>query len=228
MNQTTQTPVAQPIAHALDFNRRNEAYEQGARCAELNRASLEILDAGARTLGTDPTFEEFTEYSVQWKDGYVHQNPNNTANAADQAWNRYAKQLSENFGIEKPKSKSAHAEKKAAERSKKAEALLSKYQDQTVADLQAQRRAALEAAAKGSEAAEKLAADLKKVLRVKQSDENKAHGEQLKAMRTKVREAASKCTDLDKLTAALDCMDDNAEINFIYDDHGRETQRIVN
>ena len=113
--QANQTPAAQPITHALDFNRRNEAYEQGARCAELNRASLEILDAGARTLGPEPTYEEFTEYRAQWVDGYVHQNPNNTANAADQAWTRYAKQLLENFGIEKPKSKSAHAEKKAAE-----------------------------------------------------------------------------------------------------------------
>ena len=53
MNQMTQTPVVAAVTHALDFDRRNEAYEQGARCAELNRASLEILDAGARTLGTD-------------------------------------------------------------------------------------------------------------------------------------------------------------------------------
>ena len=83
---------------------------------------------------------EYTEYSVQWKDGYVHQNPNNTSNAADAAWSRYAKQLLENFGIEKPKSKSVHAEKKAAERSKKQEALLAKYQDTSAADLQAQRQ----------------------------------------------------------------------------------------
>ena len=228
MQTMNNTPVAEAVTHALDFDRRNEAYEQGARCAELNRASLEILDAGARTLGTDPTYEEYTEYAVQWKDGYIHQNPNNTANAADQAWTRYAKQLLETFGIEKPKSKSAHAEKKAAERSKKTEALLSKYADTSAADLLAQRRAALEAAAKGSEAAEKLAADLKKVLRVKQSEENKAHGEQLKAMREKVTSAARKCTDLDKLTAALDCLDDDSEINFIYDEHGRETQRVVN
>lgn len=215
MNQTTQTPVAQPITHALDFDRRNEAFEQGARCAELNRASLEILDAGARTLGTDPTFEEYSEYRAQWVDGYVHQNPNNTANAADQAWNRYAKQLSENFGIEKPKSKSAHAEKKAAERSKKTQGLLDRYADTSAADLRDQRRAALEAAAKGSEAAEKLAADLKKVLKIKTSEENKAHGEQLKALREKVTTAAKKCTDMDKLTAALDCLDDDSEINFI-------------
>ena len=42
MNQMTKTPVAEAVTHALDFNRRNEAYEQGARCAELSRASLEI------------------------------------------------------------------------------------------------------------------------------------------------------------------------------------------
>ena len=86
--------------------------------------------------------------------------------------------------------------------------------DTSAADLQAQRRAALEAAAKGSEAAEKLAADLKKVLKVKQSEENKAHGEQLKVMRQQVTEAARKCTDLDKLTAALDCLSGDFEIDY--------------
>lgn len=223
----TQTPAAEPITHSLDFDRRNAAYEQGAAWAENQRSSYEVVAAAARTLDTNPTFEEWTEYATQWKDGYVHQNPDNTANAADKQWARFAQQLSELFGLDKPKSKSAHAEKKAAERSKKTQGLLEKYQDQTAAELQAMRRAALEAAAKGSEAAEKVAADLKKVLKVKQSEENKIHGEQLKAMREKVTAAARKCTDLDKLTAALDCLDDDSEINFVYDEHGRETQRDI-
>lgn len=228
MNQTTQNPAAQPITHALDFDRRNEAYEQGANWAENQRSTYELVAAAARTLGVDPSFEEYTEYSVQWKDGYVHQNPDNTSNAADQQWKRFAAQLNELFGLEKPKSKSVHAEKKAAERSKKAEALLSKYQNQTAAEIADMRRQALEAAAKGSEAAEKIAADLKKVLKAKTSEADKAKAEALKSLREQVAAAVKKCTDLDKLEAALDCLDDASEINFIYDDHGRETQRIVN
>lgn len=218
MNQQTKTPVAEALTHALDFDRRNAAYEHGALWAENQRNGYELASNAAKTLGANPTFEEWSEYAIQWKDGYVHQNPDNTANAADQQWARFTKTLSEFFGLDKPKSKSVHAEKKAAERSKKTEALLSKYQDQTAQQLQDMRRAALEAAAKGSEAAEKIAADLKKVLKVKQSDENKAHGEQLKALREQVTQAAKKCTDLDKLTAALDCLDDDSEINFILED----------
>ena len=81
-------------------------------------------------------------------------------------------------------------------------------------EVQAMIKQALEAAAKGSEAAEKLAADLKKVLKVKQSEENKAHGEQLKALRAQVREAASKCIDLEQLAAALNCLSGGFEINY--------------
>lgn len=215
MNQTTQTPVAQPITHALDFDRRQAAYDQGRKSCELKRSALEVLDAAADTLGTDPTYEEWMEYAAQWKDGYTHQNPRNTANAADAAWGDFAAELKKAYSLVKPRSGGAHAEKKAAERSKKAQALLDKYADTSAADLRDQRRAALEAAAKGSEAAEKLAADLKKVLKIKTSEENKAHGDQLKVLREKVTTAAKKCTDMDKLTAALDCLDDDSEINFI-------------
>ena len=44
--------------------------------------------------------------------------------------------------------------------------------------------------------------------------ENKAHGEQLKELRSQVREAASKCTDLEQLEAALDCLSGGFEINY--------------
>lgn len=215
MNTTTQNPIAQPITHALDFDRRNAAYEQGASWAENQRSTYELVAAAARTLDTNPTYEEWTEYSVQWKDGYVHQNPDNTSNAADQQWKRFAAQLNELFGLTKPTSKGVHAEKKAAERSKKAEALLTKYQEKTAAEIADMRRAALEAAAKGSEAAEKIAADLKKVLKAKTSEADKLKAEQLKTLREQVTAAVKKCTDLDKLEAALDCLDDSSEINFV-------------
>ena len=215
MTSTTHTPVAQAITHALDFDRRNAAYDQGALWAENQRSTYELVSSAAKTLGTDPTFEEWTEYAAQWKDGYVHQNPDNTANAADQQWSRFTKQLGELFGLDKPKSTSAHAEKKAADRSKKTEALLNKYAQQTADEIAAMRRSALEAAAKGSEAAEKIAADLKKVLKAKTSEADKAHTATLKALREQIAAAAKKCTDPEKLEAALDCLDDNAEIEFI-------------
>ena len=217
-NQTAAPSVAEPTAHALDFTRRNDAYQQGAQWAEAQRSTYEVVSNAARTLGTNPTHEEWMEYAAQWKDGYVHQNPNNTANAGDQQWGRFAKQLGEFFGLTKPKAASVHAEKKAAERSAKAQKLLDKYAEQTAEQIQEMRRAALESAAKGSETAEKIAADLKKVLKHKTSDENKATAEKRKALREQVVAAARKCTDLDKLEAALDCLDDASEINFVIED----------
>ena len=52
------------------------------------------------------------------------------------------------------------------------------------------------------------------LFRSKTSEENKAHGEQLKELRSQVREAAAKCTDLEQLEAALDCLSGGFEINY--------------
>ena len=141
MTQQTITPVAAATIHALDFDRRNAAYDQGAMWAENQRSTYDIVAGAAKILGTNPTHEEWMEYAKEWKDGYVNQNSDNTSNAADQQWARFAKQLSEFFGLDKPKSTSVHAEKKAAERSKKAEALLTKYQEKTAAEIADMRRA---------------------------------------------------------------------------------------
>jgi hypothetical protein len=84
------------------------------------------------------------------------------------------------YALTKPKSGDLGADKKREERAKKAEALLAKYQGKTAADLRGMRAAALQSAAKGSELAEKIAAELKKVLRVKTSAEDAAIGEERK------------------------------------------------
>jgi hypothetical protein len=80
------------------------------------------------------------------------------------------------------------------------------------------RRAALEKAAAGSDLAEKIAAEIKKVLRVKTRDQDKAIAEERTALRQQVRSAASKCTDLEKLQAALDILDEGTELSFVDED----------
>ena len=95
---------------------------------------------------------------------------------------------------------------------------IDKYQDKGVADLQGMRRAALEKAAAGSEIAEKIAAEIKKVLRVKTKDQDEAIAEERTELRKQVRAAAGKCTDLEKLQAALDILDEGTELSFIDED----------
>ena len=112
---------------------------------------------------------------------------------------------------------SAAAEKKAAERAAKTEKLLEKHKDATAHELRSQLEKVYMAMAKNPTNAQlrKDEKEISAVLKAKTSEENKAHGEELKAMRSQVKEAAAKCTDLEKLEAALDCLDDNTDINFI-------------
>ena len=78
--------------------------------------------------------------------------------------------------------------------------------------------AALQKAAAGSDLAEKIATELKKVLRAKTRDEDAAIAEERKELRAQVRTAAGKCTDLDKLQAALEILDDGTDLEFIIEE----------
>lgn len=237
----TQNPVAQAV-HALTHEKRNEAYDQGARFARNRAELMEIATASAETLGTNPTYEQWMEYAVQWKDGYVHNNPDNTANASDTAWARFTKTLDEFFGLTKPKSTSKSAEKKATEREVKKAQLLEKHAETPAHTLKEQIASNYEkiaqAIAQGKPTKEKRdtgeVVDLKKevkeleaVIKAKTSEENKAHGEELKAKRAEAREAVNKCTDLDKLEAVIVILEGDSVINFEYDEHGRETRLTI-
>jgi hypothetical protein len=210
-----QTPVAAAI-HALSFDQRNAAYEQGSSYSR-NRVEFEgIVKAAAVTLGNSPSFEQWVEYSDEFKAGYIHDNPDNTGNAADAAWGRFANQLDEKYGLTKPKSTSAAAEKKAAERAAKTEKLLEKHKDTTAHELRSQLEKVYMAMAKNPTNAQlrKDEKEISAVLKAKTSEENKAHGEELKALRSQVKEAAAKCIDLEQLEAALDCLSGGFEINY--------------
>ena len=209
------TQVATAI-HALSFEQRNQAYEHGGSFSRNRAEMLGIATNAAKTLGTNPSFDQWTEYSVQWKDGYIHDNAENTANAADAAWSRFAKTLDELFGLTKPKSTSKAAEKKASEREAKTAQLLEKHKDATAHDLRAQLEKVYTQLAKNptNKDLKKAQKEVETVLKAKTSEENKAHGEELKALRAQVREAASKCIDLEQLEAALDCLSGGFEINY--------------
>jgi len=107
----TNQPVAQPV-HALNHIQRTQAYEQGGGFARNRAELMEIATASAQTLGTNPSFDQWNEYSTQWKDGYMHNNPDNSANSADTAWARFTKTLDEFFGLTKAKSRLARSQKR--------------------------------------------------------------------------------------------------------------------
>ena len=142
---------------------------------------------------------------MQWVAGYVEANPDNTGNSADKAWSRFTGLLDDLFGLTKPSSSNPAAEKKRAEREKKNAELLAKHGDLTPTMIRAQMEAAYQTLAKNptNKEAAKQVKELDKVLKVKQSAENKQHGEELAELRKQVKEAAGKCTDIGLLESVL-------------------------
>ena len=210
------TTVATHI-EVLTREDKNNAYDQGARFAKSKLETLGIAQDAARTLGTDPSFDRWEAYRIQWVDGHAHQNPDLTGNAHDSAWAEFARLLGALYGLEKPKSVSVSAVKKATEREKQNETLLAKYADTPAIEVRDNLAKTYEAMAKTPENKElkKKQKELDKVLKLKTSEENKEHGDTLKTLRAQVRERASKCIDIEKLEAILELLDDNTDMSYV-------------
>lgn len=204
----------------LNFEDKNSAYDQGARFAKSKLETYMIAQDAARTLGTNPSYDRWEAYRIQWVDGHAHQNPELTGNAHDSAWAEFAKLLGTLYGLEKPKSTSVSATKKATEREKQNEALLDKYADALAIDLRDQLAKTFTALAKNPENKDlkKKQKELDKVLKLKTSEENKAHGENLKNLRAEARELVNKCIDIEKLEAVIELLDTDTEMNYVIED----------
>ena len=197
---------------ALSADQALTAKDCGFQFARNQLANLENAKSYAAMLGTDPSFDQWEAGRVSWVSGYVEANPEHTGNAADKAWNRFSGLLDELFGLVKPKSKSAAADKKRIEREKKNAEILAKHGDLTPTMIRAQIEAAYQTLAKNptNKEAVKQVKELDKVLKVKQSAENKEQGETLSVARKHVKELVSKCTDIDLLDQLVDLLEGNA------------------
>ena len=199
-NPKDQTVVAQTVAE-MDEQTIAVLTGCGTRYANNKLERLAIATDYARALGTDPTFAQYEAARIAFVDGYCRANPDNTGNAADQEFSRFAAMLKELFGLEKPKSTSAAAEKKAAERKAATDKLLAENADKDIETVSAELEMAYQRLAKNptDPKAKKTAANLTKVLKAKQSEENREHGETLKALRAHVIAFVRTCTDINTL-----------------------------
>ena len=217
---STQTTVAAATIQALSFEDKTAAYDQGGRYARSKLETLNVAQDAARTLGTNPSFDRWENYRIEWVAGHTHVNPELTGNAHDAAWSDFAKLLNTLYGLTKPASKSAAATKKASERAAADVKLLEKHEDTPVIELRDQLSKTFEKMAKNPTSSElkKTQKELERVIKLRTSEENKAHGEALKALRSQVREAAAKCTDIEKLEAALEVLDIDTELTYTVED----------
>ena len=209
------TVVANAVVY-LTSEQTEAAFDQGKRFSRNKRERIQIATEAAEQLGTEPTYQQWEAYRIEFVNGHAIDNPQLTANAHDTAWGDFAKLLEALYGLKKPQNKWQAATKKREERAKKTEAILEKYEGHTAADLRAQQAANYERLAKkpDDKEAAKSNKELAVAIKAVQTEENKAHGEELKAKRGEVREAASKCTDLTQLEAALDILSGGFDINY--------------
>lgn len=215
----TEKKVADPI-EALSFDQKNVASDCGKSFAKNKFERIEIAKSYSRMLGTDPTYEQWESARISWVAGHAEENPELTGNAHDAAWGEFAKLLSDLFGQTKPKSTNPVSTKKAEERAKKAEELLEKYKDMKVYELRDQLTKSFEALAKNPENKDnkKKNKELDQVLKIRTTEENKAHGEELKALRSDIKEKVQKCTDIEKLEAIQEILDEYTDLAFSIED----------
>ena len=207
--------VADPI-EALSFDQKNVAADCGKSYAKNKLERMEIARSYSRMLGTDPTYEQWEGARISWVAGHAEENPELTGNAHDAAWGEFAKLLSDLFGQTKPKSTNPVSTKKAEERAQADEKLLEKYADTKVYELKDKRVKNYEALSKNPDNKDfkKAEKELNQILKLRTTEENKAHGEALKALRTKAKELVGKCTDIEKLEAVMEILDQDTDLTF--------------
>lgn len=209
MNAPQKNTIATAI-DALTPEQHAAAKKAGAAWARKDILAIETLTDYARMLGDKVTLLQYETAALDFKEGWLSANPGKTTAAADKAWSRFKNDLEDMFEIEilKPESSNPLAQQRKAEREKKKADLLAAHQDSNPDQVRQQIEKTYAALAKNptSKDLKKAAKDLETVLREKTSEENKAHGEELRAARAQVKEAAGKCIDLETLAAALDIL----------------------
>ena len=220
----TTAPV-NPIAASLTDEQSDGAFNIGKQFVANKLQRVKLAGEYAEILGSEPTYELYELLRVQFVEGAILANPDNSANAADQAWKDFAALLESLHGITKPKSTSIAAQKKRTEREQKRAEVLAAYANVTLDDARNKLESAYMTLAKQPDNKNASAAikNLKLVMRERQSEENKEHGAALKALRKQVSEAARKCTDIEVLQNALDLFESNELDNaFAWNDNDTE------
>lgn len=203
------------MTHTVANPIENQANEAGKLFAVSELDAARSFEIYARAIGETPDYATWIANRTDWVNGYVEAKPNTKGNSADQAFTRFVKRIKEIFPtIVVPTSTNEAAQKKAAERQAKAEKLAAKYADHGTDQLTESLRQAYELQAKNP--TKKLASlrELEQVVKARTKIREAEQRDELKEARAKLFELARACTDLDRIQAATDVLDEaNYEIS---------------
>ena len=205
-----QNPVSNPI--------ENQAAEAGKLFAVSELDAARALEMFARAVGTEPVYAEWIAARSDWVNGYVDTKPQAKGNSADQAFSRFARRMAENYGIVAPKATSEAATKKAAERAAKAAKLEQRFSGYDDSQIAGMLRTAYEEQAKNPTKKSALLKELETIAKQRTKKAEAENADALKAARTRLFDLAKSCTDIERIEAAADVLDEiNYEISITQD-----------
>ena len=213
IDQTVSMPA--PVAATIQVSEQAhaDAAEIGGRYARTKFERADCARSYALILGTDPTLAQWEALRTDWVRGYMEEHPDNTGGTADAAWADFAQLLKLNHGLEKPRSTSAAATKKAAERENKRKATLAAHAGRTTEQVKNDLAAAFQTLATDplNKNAASAVKNLQVVLKERTKGEQAAERDEIAGLRKEIRGRLGRCDDVATLYSVLAALDDWAD-----------------
>ena len=210
IDQTASMPA--PVAATIQVSEQAhaDAAEIGGRYARTKFERADCARSYALILGTDPTLAQWEALRTDWVRGYMEEHPDNTGGTADAAWADFAQLLKLNHGLEKPRSTSAAATKKAAERENKRKATLAAHAGRTTEQVKNDLAAAFQTLATDplNKNAASAVKNLQVVLKERTKGEQAAERDEIAGLRKDIRGRLGRCDDVATLYSVLAALDD--------------------
>lgn len=193
------------------FSPEDQAALMGAAAAvaESDDAEDKAVETYARKLGTAPTLDMYTHSQRIFQAGYMQTSPAITPEALSKRTSRFFGRVLNENGITRPKSADPAAEKKAEQREKQKAEILAAYKGKAPKQIKEEIAQAYAKLAAGVPDSAEVKKELKKAetaLREMTAAETEAFRKQKAALVSSITEAVKKCTDLAKLTKALEAL----------------------
>lgn len=200
--------VAEKVERPIDSG----ATRAGELFAQSEIGAVEALEHFARSVGTEPTYEQWNNCRIDWVNAYVSVKPLAKGNSADAAFKRFKARLNETFGIEAPKAQSEAATKKAAERAKKAAELEQRFEQYSIVDLKGMLQKAYEDQAKNPMKKSSVLGDIERAVKQRMKTVESGLRDTLKANRERLFKLARECVDPARIEAAADVLDPDFDV----------------
>jgi hypothetical protein len=201
-----------PVATTIQVSEQQhaDAADIGSRYARTKFERADCARSYALILGTDPTLAQWEALRTDWVRGYMEEHPDNTGGTADAAWADFAQLLKLNHGLEKPRSTSAAATKKAAERENKRKATLAAHAGRTTEQVKNDLAAAFQTLATDplNKNAASAVKNLQVVLKERTKGEQAAERDEIAGLRKEIRGRLGRCDDVATLYSVLAALDD--------------------